>query len=229
MNYQTVTFDCEAAVRDKGVKVYVVALSGLQNQETNSEFEAYQAEVCRKILVERYEKSLAENPVLRGFRDLHTQFGFSNRTFPAASESLLEYLFKHHRLQHVNLLVDIYNLVSVETRLALGAHDLSAVSGNVHLGMTTGKENFWPLGALKSKKAHPGGYAYIDDDNDVLCFLEVKQVEKTRVTLSTTECLYIVQGNPETNLIYIHTAAEHLINLTKRFCGGYEHVLYLGE
>lgn len=226
MHYETVTFDCDPTLGDKGVRVFVVTMGGLQNLETTPEFEAYQGEVCKKILANFSETALRDDPILRGFRSLHTQFGFSNRNFPAASESLLEYLLRYHRLPHVNLLVDIYNLVSVETRLALGAHDLATVCGNVHLRTTTGDENFWPLGAPEAKKARAGGYAYIDDDNDVICFLEVKQVEKTRVALSTTECLYIVQGNAETDDAYIQAAAEHLINLTKQFCGGQGQILY---
>ena len=81
MRYQTVTFNCEATLRDKGVRVFVVALGGLQNLEISPEFEAYQTGVCQKILVELSEKLIHEDQTLRGFRELHTQFGFSNRNF----------------------------------------------------------------------------------------------------------------------------------------------------
>lgn len=228
MRFQTVSFDCSDAVLQRGVKVVVLSMGDLQNLDATPEFEAYQAEICQKILADQTIHPIADDPILRGFRDLHTQAGFSNRNFPAASESLLEYLIKYQRLPRVNLLVDIYNLVSVETRLALGAHDLAAVSGDVHLRMTTGNEKFWPLGTPEPKKARPGGYAYIDDDNEVICFLEVKQVEKTKVTTATTECLYILQGNAATEWYYLHTAADYLISLTNRFCGGREQILYRG-
>lgn len=104
---------------------------------------------------------------MQGFRDLHTALGFSNRSFPAASEILLEYLLKNGRLPQINPLVDIYNLISVETRLALGAHDVHKITGNVHLRITSGNEGFVPLGAVAPKPVRPGGYAYIDD-TDVL-------------------------------------------------------------
>jgi hypothetical protein len=45
------------------------------------------------------------------------------------------------------------------------------------------------------------------------------------VGLDTTECLYIVQGNRATDDAYIRRAAEELLALTKRFCGGTERFL----
>ena len=163
--------------------------------------------------------------VLQGFRELHNKIGFSNRNFVSAPENLLLNLLKDGRFPHVNLLVDIYNLISVETRLSLGAHDIAHVAGNIQLRLTSGQEGFWPLGATQPKSVRPGGYAYVDDANDVLCMLEVRQVEKTKATLASSDVFYIVQGNAETELPYIQAAAQRLIALTRRFCGGTSRLL----
>jgi DNA/RNA-binding domain of Phe-tRNA-synthetase-like protein len=225
---ETVTFDVAPDVLQKGVRVVVFTISGLENRETDPEFDDLLAESTRNILAELKETPLPEDKVIQGFRNIHTHIGFSNRNFPPASENLLEYVIKNRTLPRINLLVDIYNLVSVETRLALGAHDLAYVSGNVHLRTTTGTEGYLPLGSPVPKPVRPGGYAYIDDDNDVICLLEVKQVEKTKATLNTRECLFIVQGNAATEYAYIQAAAGRLVDLIKHFCGGQEHYLYRG-
>ena len=83
MDYQNIIFDCAPAVREKGVKVVVLTLENLQNRDVSPEFEIYKAGVCRKILAERSEASIREDSILQGFRELHRQFGFSNRSFPA--------------------------------------------------------------------------------------------------------------------------------------------------
>ncbi len=70
-----------------------------------------------------------------------------------------------------------------------------------------------------------GEYAYIDDSGDVLCRLEVRQGDKTKISLNTTACFYIVQGNATTGDASLQTAAEELIALIKRFCGGQERML----
>ena len=163
---------------------------------------------------------------LKGFRQLHTAIGCSNRKNVAAPESLLKHVVKSGQLPHVNLLVDIYNLVSLETRLALGAHDIDKITGNVSLRLTTGQEKFWPLGEAAPRPVRADEYAYVDDGNDVICHLEVKQVEKTKVNLDTTRCFYIVQGNQATEGQYVWDAAQRLIDLTQRFCGGQPRILF---
>jgi DNA/RNA-binding domain of Phe-tRNA-synthetase-like protein len=228
MSFENAIFDIDPTVQNKGIKVIILAMGGLQNKNSDPHFDLIRDESCQAILASLSADSIQNDPILQGFRSIHTALGFSNRTNPAASEALLIYLLKNRQLPHINLLVDIYNLVSVETELALGAHDLLNVSGAVHLRITTGCEAFLPLGAPAPKAIRPGGYAYIDDQNDVICWMEVKQVEKTKATVETHDCLYIVQGNPAVQHEQILAAAERLISLTQQFCGGQARILFDG-
>ena len=160
---------------------------------------------------------------------MHANTGKPGKDYTASPENLLRYLFAKQKLPDINLLVDIYNLVSIKTKLALGAHDTRHINGNVNLRLTNGDEHFIPLGYKESKPAGTGVYAYIDDANDVLCWMEVRQVEKTKITLDTSECFYIVQGSKETPAKYIKSVCEELIFLTKRFCGGEETYLFIPD
>jgi DNA/RNA-binding domain of Phe-tRNA-synthetase-like protein len=226
LRYLAVAFDVSPDVLSLGVKVVVLTIGAIHNKEKALEFDVLRNDFSRRVAGQLSPTLIKESKILQGFRDLHTAIGFSNRTFPAASESLMEYMLKNHHLPQINLLVDIYNLVSVETGLALGAHDLSRVTGDVHLRITSGQESYWPIGSAGPKEVRPGAYAYIDDNNDVICMLEVKQVEKTKVTIDTRECLFIIQGNAETDDAYLHEAAVRLINLIRYYCGGYARILY---
>ncbi len=122
-------------------------------------------------------------------------------------------LLKNGYLPNINLIVDIYNLVSVMTKLALGAHDLDSIKGDVSLRLTNGSETFLPIGYNKNKPISRGEYAYIDDNNDVLCRMEVRQVEKTKVTESTSNCMYIVQGNENAKEFSTVTATNTIYGL----------------
>ena len=53
------------------------------------------------------EKFVERDPVLAGFRQLHTAIGRSNRRFPSAPEALVARLIRVGTLAHINLLVDI--------------------------------------------------------------------------------------------------------------------------
>jgi DNA/RNA-binding domain of Phe-tRNA-synthetase-like protein len=226
MKRKEIGFDIADAVLALGLPCAVFTLSRVENRESDHAFEELKARVTKDILTGLSLEKIAGDPILQGFRQLHDAVGRSNRKYVSSSENLLKVLLQTGQLPHVNLLVDIYNLVSVKTRLSLGGHDVSAICGNVSLRLTTGEERFWPLGADALKPVGSGEYAYVDDQNNMLCRLEVRQGEDTKITLRTTECFYIVQGNPVTGGEYITAATEELIVLTKRFCGGQERLVY---
>lgn len=225
MKHDELKFDISDAVRALGLKVVCFTMGNLQNRDVDPEFEKIKAQATKEVLADLSLEKIEKDPILLGFRQLHKAVGRSNKKHIASPENLLRVLLQTGQLSHINLLVDIYNLVSITTRLSLGAHDVTTIFGNVHLRLTNGEEGFWPLGSDTPKPVGPGEYAYIDDKNDILCRLEIRQVEKTKITLDTTECFYIVQGNPMTADAYLRSTAEELIAWTKRFCGGQERML----
>jgi DNA/RNA-binding domain of Phe-tRNA-synthetase-like protein len=226
MRAADLTFDVAPDVLALGVRGAYFTLSDVRNRETDPAFDELRDEALAATLSDLSPEKIKDDPILRGFRGLHEAVGRSNRKNVASPENLLNMLLRQGRLPRVNLLVDVYNLISIKFRLALGAHDLARVTGNIQLRMTAGGENFWPLGAVEPKPVEAGEYAYVDDGNDIICRLEVRQVEKTKVTLDTRECFYIVQGNALTDDSHLKAATEELLTLTKRFCGGEERMLH---
>ena len=137
-----------------------------------------------------------------------------------ASENLIKLLQKHGSLTYINKVVDIYNLISLDSKLALGAHNIDRVSGNVTLRFTDGTERFVPLGQTEPVAINPHEYSYIDDSNEVLCRLEIRQVQKTLVDETARNVFYIVQGNDATSDELLHQTAQKIIDLTTQYCGG---------
>ena len=213
-------FGIADAAQSLGLKAVCFVIEGVRNQRTNPEFEKLKTHTLAQVSKDLSSEAIQTDPILNGFRALHDAIGRSNRKNVASPESLLKLVLQTGGLPQVNLLVDIYNLVSVKTRLSLGAHDLRAINGNVQLRLTDGSETFWPMGSDKPKIVSPGEYAYIDDAHNVLCRLEVRQCERTKISLDTTNGFFIVQGNPTTPADSLHEAANELLTLIKRFCGG---------
>lgn len=212
-------------IRKAGIPVCGVLINGASNRLSDDAFEAYKNKITAKIKDMYTPESIKEDPVLKGFRELHESFGVSNRKNRSAPENLLEFVLKRGSLPQVNLLVDIYNLVSVQSKLALGAHDADHIGGNVTLRLTDGTEHFHPISYPDAKPVAAHEYSYIDDDNEVICRLEVRQCEKTKVTPETKNLFYIVQGNRHTSENDLRTAVAQLIDLTEEFCGGYAEVI----
>ena len=157
------------------------------------------------------KKSYKEDLILHGFRTLHEKVKRSNRKFPASPEELVRIFTETGRFPRINLLVDIYNFISLKTKLALGAHDMNNIKGNVTLRLTAGDEKFYPLGSNALTPVPPGEYSYIDDENNIICRMEVLQVEPTKITTDTTDVFLIVQGNENTGNNYIESGANKFL------------------
>ena len=218
-------FQISDAAQALGLKAVCFVIEGVRNQPTHPEFETLKAQTLAQVGTTLSSEAIQADPILSGFRALHDAIGRSNRKNVASPESLLKLVSQTGGLPQVNLLVDIYNLVSVKTRLSLGAHDLRAISGNVQLRLTDGSETFWPMGSDKPKVVSPGEYAYIDDARNVLCRLEVRQCESTKISLDTTDGFFIVQGHARTAETCLHETASELLALIERFCGGQARLL----
>ena len=225
MGFERFRFSITDAAQVLGLKAVCFVVEGVHNQHTHLEFEKLKAQALAQVSKNLSSEAIQADPILSGFRALHDAIRRSNRKNVTSPESLLKLVLQTGGLPQVNLLVDIYNLVSVKTRLSLGAHDLRAINGNVRLRLTDGSETFWPMGSDKPKVVSPGEYAYIDDAHSVLCRLEVRQCERTKITLDTTDGFFVVQGNARTADTYLHEAANELLALIKRFCGGHARML----
>src|SRR3989344_5849238 len=220
-------FNVTREVLNLGVKILTAQISGVKVEKANSKFEIYKYKELENIKNLLISENYNEDKILQGFRDLHTKVGRSNRDFVASPENLLGRFLKKGVFPHINTIVDIYNLISIESRLALGAHDINYVHGNITLRLTDGSENFVPLGYTEPEKAFPQEYAYVDDENNIVCRLEVLQVEPTKITLESKDIFFIIQGNSQTPIDYIETATKNLVDLLTRFCAG--EITYLNQ
>jgi DNA/RNA-binding domain of Phe-tRNA-synthetase-like protein len=153
--------------------------------------------------------TIDEDPDLVAYRELHARVGVRARDI-AAPEALRRMLLKAGQLPRIGSVVDLYNAVSLRTRLALGAHDAEHIDGDVHLRLTSGEESFVPLGTDKPKQVRGGEYAYVDEAEDVLCRLEVRQGDKTKVSPETDRCLVIAQGNTSLGAAAVERGAAEL-------------------
>jgi len=226
MNYNN-QFIIGDGIEELGIKGLYFKIEGLQNVEYDSKFEPILDAQLNWLLsnMEDNPDFIKEDTILSGFRNLHERTGASNRKNIAAPENLLKTIFKHHSIPRINLLVDIYNTISIKYKLALGAHDLAAIQGNIYLKFTSGNEKYVPLGTTEPKKVPANHYSYIDSSDEILCYLDVRQVNKSLVVPETTDCFFVVQGNSETSHQYIEEATAELIELTKKFCDGNETIL----
>ena len=218
-------FKVQPEVLDIGVKIKGVRIQGINNTVYSSSLNDYIDVHVKRLLENNTLDSLKENKVIQSFYDLHKAVGIPKRKNLPASENLLKNLLKKQEFHKINPLVDLYNLISMDTKLALGAHDLDKTEGNISLRLTQGNENYIPLGSVEAKEVKAGIYSYIDDANDIICYSEIRQVDKTKVTEESKDVFFIVQGNQATTDKCVEDVAQELITVVTYYLGGTGEIL----
>jgi DNA/RNA-binding domain of Phe-tRNA-synthetase-like protein len=215
-----ISFTVSDEASELGVKALAARIINVRNAVSNPEFETYKNSELENIKKQWIGKKYKEDPILVGFRDLHQKIGRSNRDYVASPEVLRRLFLDRDRFSTINLIVDIYNLVSLRSGLALGAHDASKIQGNITLRFTKGDEIFIPLSSMEPMKIFPGEYGYVDDANNIICRMEVLQVEPTKVNIDTTDLFVIVEGNANVNNAEVRKVIGEVSSLITKFCGG---------
>lgn len=219
-------FNIDQQVLDLGVTIRGVELTGVDNSAypvtLKTDIQAQIATVLKTL----DRDQIKTDPIIQGFWDLHKAVHLPKRNNTPAPATLLKLILKRGELFSINPVVDLYNLISIQSKLALGAHDLDHVDGNINLRLTDGTERFVPIGGNgEPEPVKAGEYGYIDDSNEIICHLETRQVEKTKVTAATTHIFYIVQGNQNTTQDYVDDVARQVIDQTTHYLGGEGHFL----
>jgi DNA/RNA-binding domain of Phe-tRNA-synthetase-like protein len=204
-------------VRELGIPVTAFVVEGIDHaQKAAGAAELSAAE--RAVAAGLTDAVIDDDPLLAGYRQLHERVGSGSRHV-AAPEALRRILLSRGRVPRISPVVDLYNAVSLTTRLAIGAHDAARVDGDVSLRRLRGDERFVPLGAREQKGVRAGEYAYVDGGSNVLCRLEVQQGDATKITRATNRAFLIVQGNAAFSEGEVETGAARLARLIERVCG----------
>lgn len=203
-----------------GVKIKAVIIEGINNKEISEEYKNWRKEKVASLIEKYKDYDIKSDPIIEGFYGLHQEVGVPRRKNLPASENLIRLLTKREDLISINKAVDIYNILSIESKLCLGAHDIDKVDGNVTLKITDGTEKFLPLGSEELKSVKAGEYSFVDDNNDVVCWLDIRQVDKTKVTEDSKNVLYLIIGNRKTTDEELEKVTNNLISLTTKFASG---------
>ncbi len=206
-------FYVSSEVRALGIDAQAILVRNMRIANRNSALER-----LKKQLVDIVRsRNLQEDPILAGYREHYQRLGYSGYVSPA--ENLMRTIIVNGRLPTINTAVDIYNLVAVESSLSLGAHDTAKIVGDPRLCVTAGTERYLPLNGKELVTLPAGEYACADDEK-VLCRLDVKQCEETKVTKATSEFLVYVQGNRFTTAANMQSALRRIGELARDIGGG---------
>jgi DNA/RNA-binding domain of Phe-tRNA-synthetase-like protein len=196
-----------------GVKFQVAEIYGVTVKKKDRALEQFKL----RSAVYAAKTDMHTHPILQGYRDLYAAIGVKDAV--ASPELLLRLIAKNGKLPTINTVVDAYNEKSIETLAVVSAHDLSKITGDVRIVTTTGDEIFHPLGSAEVENLPREEWAGIDDAH-VLCRLNCRQSELSKITLETTGLLVYVQGNKITDDSYLRRCLVEICECIVEFNGG---------
>jgi DNA/RNA-binding domain of Phe-tRNA-synthetase-like protein len=116
-----------------GVNLGIVEGHGVTVEALHPDLTKLLDEVCARKQKEFTVESLAEAEPIRAVRALFRSWGMDPSKYRPASEALLRRVVQGKGLYRVSNVVDLGNLVSIETGWPLGCYDRSRIDGPVAL------------------------------------------------------------------------------------------------
>ena len=170
-----------------------------------------------EILVKEWDQDKFSNePKLRSYQVLRDKLGIKSDWRPSAVE-LVQDMIGGKEVVGINPIVDLYDLVSLETLVSIGVHDLKRTVGQIQFKLTSGGETFRPIGG-ENIEVPKGLYAYCDNNGQrVICLLESKQSNDTKVRDNTKEVLVILEATESISREALTKAKKSLIEYWNKF------------
>lgn len=196
-------------------------LADVHNAATPPELEQELAAAERKIAALPEPRAVLESTAIQTTRRAYKACGKDPARYRGSAEALLRRLIAGKGLPRISAVVDIINLVSVESRLCIGLYDTARISGGVTFRTGRAGETYKGIGK----------YDLNLEGLPVFCDAQgphgspTSDSERTMVTLDTQRVLGIIMsfagGAP------LAAATERLRTLLERHAAGSELVSFV--
>ena len=220
-------FNVSKACHCLGLRAGAIVFRGIgigdSPAELSSEIENEVGRIQARYQDSKLVRTLKE---IKALNDIFKSVGVNPRRMQPSNQRLLEMACKKGVLPSINSLVDTYNLISIRTRASMGAHDLDSLSLPVSLTKTTGEESFAPLGTTEEQPVPAGEFAYGDADNRMICHLEVRLADFSKVTTSTRNILLIIEINTAFTEEAVRQTFDTSISRITSICGGEAEIVW---
>lgn len=134
-------------------------------------------------------------------------------------EALLKRVSKGEPVGSIAPTVDITNAISLKYALPIGAEDMDAFDGDLHLGVMAGGEDFLPIGAEEPDPPRPGELAYYDASGAVCRCWNWRDGRRTAVKDSTTSEFIAMECVDPARMDELKAALDELAGLLERYTG----------
>ena len=163
---------------------------------------------------------LSAIPEVAAWRAAYKGFGIKRTSYRSSVERLIKRVIAGQPLPAINALVDLYNMVSLETGLCLGCDDLDKTFGDLAFRFSRPDDSFLDMGAEPGDDPNDppkeGEVVYADDAHVLCRRWNWRQDCRTAANSDTHRAVLTAQSNGVGD---VEAAAARLARLIGRECG----------
>jgi DNA/RNA-binding domain of Phe-tRNA-synthetase-like protein len=218
----TLTVSDEVRALAPGFTHLAVEAHGLVNGPSTEAGSALLDDAARRLAVRLDGRAPHEDPHMAAWREVYTAFGSKPSRTRNSAEALAKRALSDAGLPRINLLVDLYNAISVAHLIPVGGEDLDHVRGGMRLVRATGDEDFVTVAGGEEVVEHPdAGEVVWRDDAGVTCRRwNWRQGPRTRLTEETVSGIFLLESLAPMLVADVEKAAAELAELLEKFSPG---------
>jgi len=206
--FSKISCSVEPAVSKLGIKVKFAELINLNIKKKHMGLEKLKDSIEHDFKIDK--------TILAGYDSVYEKLGIDGK---CSVYNLIDITKKGGKLPTINTAVDSYNFISLKYSLVLGAHDRENVRGSMKFKIMNGTESYIPLFKKEREIINSGEFGVVDDEK-VLCRLDIKQCDETKVTEDTKNIILYIEGNETVSESDLKKITEETCELIVKFCGG---------
>jgi DNA/RNA-binding domain of Phe-tRNA-synthetase-like protein len=218
----TLTVSDEVRALAPGFTHVAIEAHGLVGGPSTDATSALLDDAARRLAVRLDGRAPHEDPHMAAWRALYTAFGAKPSRTRNSAEALAKRALSDAGLPRINMLVDVYNAISVAHLIPVGGEDLDRIQGAMRLVRATGDEEFVTVAGGQETVEHPdAGEVVWRDEAGVTCRRwNWRQGPRTRLTEASTSALFLLESLPEMPVDDVERAGAELAELLEKFSPG---------
>ncbi|MFV0137481.1 B3/4 domain-containing protein [Streptomyces sp. HMX87] len=218
----TLTVSDEVRALAPGFTHVAVEAHGLANGPSTDASSALLDEAARRLAARLDGRAPHEDPHIAAWREAYTAFGAKPSRTRNSAEALAKRALSDAGLPRINVLVDLYNAISVAHLVPVGGEDIDRIRGGMRLVRATGEEEFVTVAGGTEVVEHPeAGEVVWRDDAGVTCRRwNWRQGPRTRLTEATTSGIFLLESMAPMPVAEAEAAAGELAELLEKFSPG---------
>ncbi|MFG2448062.1 B3/4 domain-containing protein [Streptomyces sp. NPDC048512] len=200
----------------------VVEADGLVNGPSTDGTSALLDDAARRLADRLGGRPPHEDAHMAAWRQTYTAFGSKPSRTRNSAEALARRALSDAGLPRINVLVDVYNAISVAHLIPVGGEDTDHIRGAMRLVRATGDEDFVTVAGGEETIEHPdAGEVVWRDDTGVTCRRwNWRQGPRTRLTERSTSAVFLLESLAPMPVADVGSAGAELAELLAKFSPG---------